>query len=472
MKFTKNTTNKMAIEQIRGKLHEQVETIESHKDIIYRIQFKNLEVPAYLVLDEGTSHLKAIHYCEQNEKGMMCAHLNVLGFIAAELKLTLLTVSAKNSLNEISSYPFPADDYENINRAFGLFQSVEIEEEEDVSPTTSPSVTTAPTKIDRHKMKDWKEITDYLNQEGVSPSLIYKVEQKRKAISTTVSLLPMMAAPKKPSFPYSGPMLARALRHVMLGKDLLLVGGKGTGKDTLINTISWILNLPVTINVGSKDETKESIVGEPAFRDGQSTFDLSLFAKTVQHGGIANMAEINMMMGDVTSVYHSLLDDNAVLPTPIGAIPRNEHFIMMGSMNVGEGYVGVRSLNDAFKDRFAVLRLPYTQKFEDMIRSKTGLHDSAGLIFLQNVKDAVDLLIQEETQGFAASTIRGYIDAANYFLEIGINAESKQDVIEDYILNKVEDTDEYMSLRDMIRSHAWSALPVTDEEQNYMDGNV
>lgn len=225
----------MAIEQIRGKLHEQVEMIESHKDTVYRVQFKNLELPAHLILDDKTSQLKAIHYCEHNEKGMMCSHLNVLGFIASELKLTLSTVSAKNSLNEISSYPFPTAVFENINRAFGLFQSVEIEEEEEeVLPTSSsPSVTTAPTKIDRHKIKDWKEITDHLIQEGVSPSLIYKVEQKRKAISTTVSLLPMMAAPKKPSFPYSGPMLARALRHVLLGKDLLLVGGKGTGKDTV-----------------------------------------------------------------------------------------------------------------------------------------------------------------------------------------------------------------------------------------------
>ena len=177
-----------------------------------------------------------------------------------------------------------------------------------------------------------------------------------------------------------------------------------------------------------------------------------------------------MLAGDVTSMLHPLTDENKQLTTPVGTIERNQNFIMIASMNVGNGYAGTRSLNDAFKDRFAVIRLPYVQEFEEMIRSKTGLHDTHGLTFLKQVKEAVDQLIQEENQGHAAATIRGYIDAANYFLQIGINNETKEEIIEDYVINKVENIDEYMALRQVIREDAWSSLPITDEEQQYING--
>lgn len=469
MKFCKSVINPMGVKGIMGKLHLYVETIEYHDDQIYRIALKNIDAAAYILLDEKTGSWKAIHYCDNNEKNVSCSHFNVLGFIAAEIDVEISLLSVKNTIKEVRDYPVPATGFKNINSKFGLLS--EVEDEEGEEEETSAPINHVSTPVQkRNSTKDWSKIQDYLNSESISPAFIHKIKSKREEISSKVSLLPMMTAPSKPSFPYSGPMLARGLRHVLLGKDLLLIGGKGSGKDTLINSISWVLNLPVTLNVGNKDETKESIVGEPAFRDGESTFDLSLFAKTVQNGGIVNLAEINMLMGDVTSVYHSLLDDNASLPTPIGAIPRNPNFVMMGSMNVGEGYSGVRSLNDAFKDRFAVLRLPYTQNFKEMIKSKTGLHDAAGLSFLEKIKESVDTLIKDEQQGFAASTIRGYIDAANYFLEVGINADSKVEVIEDYVLNKIEDNDEYMALRDMIRQHAWPQLPITPEEQDYMDG--
>ena len=130
MKFIKQTANKFAVEQIRGQLHEHVETIESHADNVFRIQFKNIEIPAYLILD-NKGVWKAIHYCESNEKGISCTHLNIIAFIASELKIPLEIVSAKNSIKEISAYPVPKDNYENINRVFGLFEPVEISEDEE-----------------------------------------------------------------------------------------------------------------------------------------------------------------------------------------------------------------------------------------------------------------------------------------------------------------------------------------------------
>lgn len=479
MKFSKVAISDLMIKQFADSLPEKVEKIDvtkSKSQLIYRIEMKDIDVPAYLLIDNKDSTTKGIHWCEKNENGSNCNHLAVLAGVAHKLDGSLDRISLKTKLSDIEniSQELSEAEWNAKNSSFGLpvkVEEPEVEETQSEEVVATPSVSST-TPVSRDWRIGWNEVNDYLDSQGVPVNIIAKVQERRQQISSTVSMQQMMIPPQKPTLPYNGEMVSRALRHILNGKDLILVGGKGTGKDTLINTLSWILNLPVSIHVGNKDETKESIVGEPAFRDGESTFDLSLFAKTVQHGGIANMAEVNMLLGDVTSVYHSLLDDNGVLATPIGSIPRNQHFIMIGSMNVGEGYAGVRELNDAFKDRFAILRMPQTTNFETMIKNKTGLYDKHGLMFLDRIKRAVDLLLIEESQGHAANTIRGYIDAANYFVEFGINHDTKVEVIEDYILNKIEDIDEYMAARDMIRQEGWSDFPISKEEEDYMKGEV
>lgn len=467
------------------KIADQVESVESLTSSIsypvYRIKFKGVEPFAYIISeDPGKNTAKLIHYCETNEKGSQCSHLGAGCAIGYKLGLDVNKLSFGNNLAEIeaitASFPKESKHYSSMNSLFDLLEPVDEEEESTTSapttasPTTPKKPTPVPTK--RNWKSGWNEIKDYLSGEGLSNRLIALIQNKRVAIHDTVSLRPMTVEPKKPSFPYSGEMLGRAIRHVLSGKDLILIGGKGTGKDTMIATLSWIFGLPMSIYVGNKDETKESLVGEPAFRNGESTFDPSEFAKTIEFGGIVNMAEVNMLVGDVTSILHSVADENRVLASPIGAIHRNEHSVIIGSMNVGEGYVGVKELNEAFKDRFAILRLPYTADFKKMLSSKTGLTDTYALEFLEKVKKAIEKLISEESQGMAANTLRGYIDAANYFNEYGVTFDTKVEVIEDYVVNKIEDLDEYMSARHMIRIEAWKDFPVSAEEEEYEKGEM
>lgn len=55
---------------------------------------------------------------------------------------------------------------------------------------------------------------------------------------------------------------------------------------------------------------------------------------------------------------------------------------------------------------------------------------------------------------------------------VGITHDTKVEVIEDYVLNKIEDLDEYMALRDMIRASAWRDFPISPEEKKYMEGDI
>jgi hypothetical protein len=480
MKFSNLKVNETTIIQYASTLPQRVESIEDikgNKQAVLRVKLKGLAPYAFLIKKDDS--YRAVHWCEANEKGSSCSHIATLAAILSFINENLEKVSVKTKLDDLNDTPpFNLDDshWKNINKEFGLMEVVKPSTAASTSsmPGDSEKSPTAASPMKKTGKRDWKEewneVQDYLESEEVSIALQNKIQQRRIEVFDYVSVDPMMIAPTKPSFPYHGPMLQRAIRHILNKKDLILIGGKGTGKDTLIATIGWILGLPTSIHVGNKDETKESIVGEPAFRDGKSTFDLSQFAKTVENGGIANLAEINMLLGDVTSIYHSLLDDNGVLSSPVGAIKRHEHFLMIGSMNVGDGYAGIRELNDAFKDRFAIIRMPYTADFQTMLTQKTGLHDRHCLSFLEKIKKAIERMNSEEQQGHAANTLRGYIDAARYFMEYGINPDTKAEVIEDYIINKIEDTDEYMAARDMIRQEGWKDFPISTDEDEYMKG--
>ncbi|WP_066298123.1 AAA family ATPase [Bacillus sp. FJAT-29937] len=463
-----------------GKIPDEVDSVEesvtsSHK--IYRIKFKDLDPYAYLII--GTDgDIKLLHYCEANEKKSQCKHLGLAGAIAQKLGFKLEKVSMGLTISELEAMAVPKDQksYTSLNSLFELLEPVE-DDEPSISPAPAASTSTIPSppsKVTTKRVwKDgWNTIQDYLKSQGINTRLIAKVQQKRALVHDTVGLRPMTITPKEPDFPYHGEILGRAIRHILNGKDLLLLGNKGSGKDTLISTLSWIFGLPMTIYVGNRDETKESLVGEPGFRNGESTFDPSELAKAIEHGGIANMAEINMLVGDVTSILHSVADENRVLASPIGAIQRHDHSLIIGSMNVGEGYVGTKRLSEALKDRFAILRLPYTTDFKKLIEGKTGLSDTYALTFLEKIKKAIDKLMAEESQGHAADTIRGYIDAAKYFNENGVTYDTKIEVIEDYIINKLEDLDEYMAARQMIRLHAWKDFPTSSEEEEYLKGGL
>ncbi|OBW54602.1 hypothetical protein A9986_13295 [Solibacillus silvestris] len=152
----------------------------------------------------------------------------------------------------------------------------------------------------------------------------------------------------------------------------------------------------------------------------------------------------------MTSVFHSFFDDNGVISTPLGSYKLHPHTLFCASMNVGEGYEGVQKLNKAFKDRFAVLRLTKTASFKELITRKTGLVDVAALEFLEAIQEGLKEL---HIEGLATDTdtLRGYFKAAKYFLTFGYNQTSRIRAVEAYILNRVEEVEEYCEARAAVR---------------------
>ena len=477
--YQKTSISDTAIQTVKNSISgfvENIDTFEGTRNNLYiRVKFKNLNLYAYIILD--TKNRLMAHYCENLEKKLSCKHQNILAAIADHFGHTIELANVSTKIAEYKKFEkqFDTIRWENKNETFNLFSSIQDSFTETNPVNNNKPITVEHTHtIERDWATGWNEVQSYLDEQGIDIALQNKILERRKRISKSVSVLPEQKLPIKPDTPYQGEIFSRVLRHIFNNKHFIFIGGKGAGKDTLISTIAWILNLPMLLQVGDKDTTRESIIAEPAFRDNESTYDLSQFTKTVQHGGLVNFAEVNFLKGDTTSVFHSLFDDNETLATPIGPIQKHMDFLMCCSMNVGNGYFGVNKLNDAFKDRFAVIRLPQTH-FENLIRTKTGLEDSSAIKFLSTIKKNLEELFFENLCE-SADTIRGYLDAAKYFIKFGFNNETRIEVVEDYIINKVEELEDYFEARNAVRE-AFSELhlqlfPYTEEEVAYSNSDV
>lgn len=480
--FTPLKLDNFLITNADKNLGEFVSKVEKLKGkTFYRITFMKEDAPAFITFAPYKEEKKAVflHYCEQNERGIQCSHLARGAAIGKRLGFDVEFSSAKTTADYILDKNAHDDkDYDVLNGRDAFADLVQVvEEEPEEEPTTTPapsaskkkSSTPAKPAKKRNWKTGWKEVEDYLIEEGATNRILANIQQKRKSVYNSVALTTSASAPVKPETPYKGSMILRAIRHILNGSDIILIGEKGSGKDTMIATIAWVFGYPTTLVTGNGDEDKESLICEPAFIDNESTHVKSDFTKSVENGDLVNFAEINMLQGDVTSVFHSLLDDNQAIPTKLGLVKRHPEHLIIGSMNVGEGYAGVKELNEAFKDRFSMMRLPYGD-FRSIIKSKSGLTNKSALDFLESVKNAIDKLIAaNDGEGSSAKTIRGYIKAAKYLKDFGTDFDTKVEAIEDYVINRITDFEELCAVRETIREFAWKDFPISQEEELHIN---
>ena len=80
------------------------------------------------------------------------------------------------------------------------------------------------------------DILDTLRQEGVDPALLTAVQEYRAAHPLSEALRPRIPAP---AFTYYGKEVwEQALAAILCGENLLLAGGKATGKNVLAENLA------------------------------------------------------------------------------------------------------------------------------------------------------------------------------------------------------------------------------------------
>ena len=97
-------------------------------------------------------------------------------------------------------------------------------------------------KANRKEMSWMSDLMETLRQEGISPDLLRAVEEYRAAHALPEALRPRIPAS---GFTYYGrEVWEQALAALLCGENLLLAGGKATGKNVLAENLAAAFGRP------------------------------------------------------------------------------------------------------------------------------------------------------------------------------------------------------------------------------------
>ena len=181
------------------------------------------------------------------------------------------------------------------------------------------------------------------------------LEQFRKAYPVDAAALSRVA---KPVTEFIGEeTLEQGVRALLQGENLLLCGGKATGKNILADNLAWLFGRPVYTVSFHVNTDSSTLIGTDTFTGGEVRLRRGPVAQAAAYGGFCVLDEINMAKNDAVAVLHAVLDYRRLIDVPgYEVIPLHPATRFIATMNYG--YAGTRELNEALVSRFTVIRMP------------------------------------------------------------------------------------------------------------------
>ena len=199
------------------------------------------------------------------------------------------------------------------------------------------------------------DLLETLQQEGVDPALLEAVQQYRTAHALPDALRPRIPSP---AFTYYGKEVwEQALAALLCGENLLLAGGKATGKNVLAENLAAVFQRPQWDISFYLNTDAASLIGTDTFKNGEVTLRRGPIYQCAVEGGFGVLDEINMAKNESLSVLHATLDFRRIIDVPgYDRITLSPCTRFIATMNYG--YAGTRELNEALASRFMVINMP------------------------------------------------------------------------------------------------------------------
>lgn len=275
--------------------------------------------------------------------------------------------------------------------------------------------------------------------------LMVRLEQFQKSYPVEASVQGRIT---KPPVEFIGEeILELAVSSLLQGENILLCGGKATGKNILADNLAWLFARPV-YNVSFHVNTDSStLIGTDTFTGGEVRLRRGPITQAARQGGFCILDEINMAKNDAVAVMHAVLDYRRLIDVPgYECVPMHPATRFIATMNYG--YAGTRELNEALVSRFTVIRMPVlqAQQLGRLLRmsapgaSEDNVERCAGLFIDLNEK-AVNGEISTHPVD-----LRGMIAA----LRLMNGGMRPKDAIAISITNKCFDEYEYQLVQDVV----------------------
>ncbi|GAA0614356.1 MoxR family ATPase [Virgibacillus siamensis] len=219
--------------------------------------------------------------------------------------------------------------------------------------------------------------------------------------------------------PPSEDLLVDAITALSMGKNVLLKGPTGTGKTRFAETLSNLFRQPMFSINCSVDLDAESLMGFKtlAYEEEKQVIQFvpGPVTSAMNAGTFLYIDEINMAKPETLPLLNGVLDYRRTVTNPFTneLITAKTGFNVIAAIN--EGYVGTVPLNEALKNRFVVIDIPYLQgeQLKELIQSQTWLTDERLTdLFVSLSEDLIHAASQGKLSEDAAS-IRALLDACD-----------------------------------------------------------
>ncbi|WP_010651498.1 ATP-binding protein [Oceanobacillus massiliensis] len=214
-------------------------------------------------------------------------------------------------------------------------------------------------------------------------------------------------------------LLTDAITALSMGKNVLLKGPTGAGKTKFAESLSYLFNQPMFSVNCSVDLDAESLLGFKTL-DYQGEKQIIDFipgpvTNAMNYGDFLYIDEINMAKPETLPLINGVLDYRRTITNPFTneIIKAKEGFGVIAAIN--EGYIGTVPLNEALKNRFIVIEVPYIEgdQLKSLIQTNTNLSDKNLIdLFVKLSSDLITAVHQGKLSEDAAS-IRALLDACD-----------------------------------------------------------
>ena len=290
---------------------------------------------------------------------------------------------------------------------------------------------------------------DFLRQQNVSESLIRDVDNYRKQYPLDKDM--QVRVPNPPIPFYGKDILEMSIAALLKGENLLLSGGKATGKNILAENLSYIFgrpsyNISFHVNVDSA-----ALIGTDTFIDNEVRLRKGMVTLCAENGGFGVFDEINMAKNDAVSVLHAALDYRGIIDIPgYDRIELHPATRFIGTMNYG--YAGTKELNEALVSRFMVINMPKQDEETVSLILKTYFPEIKDNALKQFVGLFMDLQLKAEHSEISTKSvdIRGMIGSLKTIqtglrptsaVNMGITNKSfdifEREIVEDIVMTRI-----------------------------------